>query len=95
MLKGRVIGRFWSTKRVATLPQGALLNVELENSACIVAFDPLGCGVGEEVLITTGSVAASYFDKVKAPVDALIIGSIDQPTTPATAERGAAKRRKT
>ena len=70
------------------------MNVELENGACIVAFDPLGCGVGEEVLITTGSVAASYFDKVKAPVDALIIGSIDQPTTPAAAEKGAAKRRK-
>lgn len=79
MVKGRVIGRLWSTKRVGTLPQGALLDVELENGSRIVAFDPLGCGDGEEVLITQGSVAAAYFEKVKAPVDALIIGSIDQP----------------
>ena len=30
------------------------------------------------MLITQGSVAAAYFDKIKAPVDALIIGSIDE-----------------
>ena len=78
MVKGRVIGRLWSTKRIGTLPQGALLEVELENGSHVIAFDPLGCGDGEEVLITQGSVAAGYFDKVKAPVDALIIGSIDE-----------------
>ncbi len=80
MLKGKVIGRFWSTRRIATLPQGALLNVELENGSKLVAFDPLGCGDGEDVLITTGSVAAGYFEKIKAPIDALIIGSIDPET---------------
>ena len=29
-------------------------------------------------LITTGSVTASYFTTAKAPIDALIIGSIDE-----------------
>ena len=33
MITGRVKGRYWSTKRVTTLPQGALLDVELENGA--------------------------------------------------------------
>jgi len=78
MIKGKVIGRLWSTKRVATLPQGALLEVELDGGSRIIAFDPLGCGEGEEVLITQGSVAAGYFEGIKAPVDALIIGSIDE-----------------
>jgi ethanolamine utilization protein EutN len=78
MIKARVIGRLWATKRVATLPQGALLEVELENGTHLIALDPLGCGEGEEVLITQGSVAAAYFDKIRAPVDALIIGSIDE-----------------
>lgn len=81
MVKGRVIGRFWSTKRLATLPQGALLEVELENGSKLIAFDPLGCGEGEAVLVTQGSVAAAWFDGGKAPVDALIIGSLDEPTT--------------
>jgi len=77
MVRGRVTGRLWATKRIDTLPQGALLNVELENGAQIIALDPLGCGDGEDVLITQGSVAAGYFDNIKAPIDALIIGSID------------------
>jgi ethanolamine utilization protein EutN len=77
MVKGRIVGRLWSTKRVATLPQGGLLEVELENGSRLIALDPLGCAEGEEVLVTQGSVAAAYFDKVRAPVDALIIGSVD------------------
>ncbi|GAB5467815.1 MAG: EutN/CcmL family microcompartment protein [Rhodospirillales bacterium] len=78
MIKGRVVGRVWSTKRLASLPQGALLEVELENGAHLVAFDPLGCGAGETVLLTQGSVAAAHFEGIKAPVDALIIGAIDE-----------------
>jgi len=78
MITGRVKGRYWSTKRVATLPQGALLDVELENGTHLVAFDPLGCGEGELVLIIQGSVAASYFENTRATVDALIVGSLDE-----------------
>ena len=77
MIKGRIIGRVWSTKRVNSLPQGALLEVETEGGTRVIAFDPLGCGDDEEVLITQGSVAAGFFEGVRAPVDALIIGSID------------------
>ena len=73
-----MIGRVWSTKRLQALPQGALLEVEIESGARLIAFDPLGCGEGEEVLVTQGSVAAGWFEGVKAPVDALIIGSIDE-----------------
>jgi ethanolamine utilization protein EutN len=77
MVRGRVIGRLWATKRVGTLPQGGLLEIEINSGTRLVAFDPLGCAEGEEVLVTQGSVAAGYFDKQRAPVDALIIGSID------------------
>lgn len=80
MIRGRVIGRVWSTKRVDSLPQGALIEVEVQGGARLIAFDPLGCGDGEEVLVTQGSVAAGYFEGVKAPVDALILGSIDERT---------------
>ena len=78
MIKGKVIGRVWSTKKIELLPQGALLEVEVEGGGKVVAFDPLGCGEGEEVLITQGYVAAGYFEGIKAPVDALIVGSIDE-----------------
>ena len=78
MIRGRVTGRVWSTKRIETMPGGALLEVSLEGGGSVIALDPLGCAVGEAVLITQGSVAAAYFTKIKAPIDALIIGSIDE-----------------
>jgi ethanolamine utilization protein EutN len=78
MVRGRVIGRVWATKRIDSLPQGGLLEIELNSGARLVAFDPLGCAEGEDVLVTQGSVAAGFFDKQRAPVDALIIGSIDE-----------------
>jgi len=78
MIRGRVTGQVWATKRVGTIPNGALLEIELDTGSTIIALDTLGCGPGEAVLVTTGSVAAAYFTNVKAPVDALIIGSIDE-----------------
>lgn len=78
MIRGRVSGRIWSSKHVETLPTGALLEVTLDEGGRLIALDPLGCADGEAVLITQGSVAAGYFTKTKAPVDALIIGSIDE-----------------
>jgi ethanolamine utilization protein EutN len=78
MIQGRVIGKIWSSRRVDSLPAGALLEVETEGGAKLIAFDPLGCNTGEAVLVTQGSVAAGYFKGKAAPVDALIIGSIDE-----------------
>lgn len=81
MIQGRVIGKVWSTRRVTSLPSGALLEVETEGGGKLIAFDPLGCNTGESVLVTQGSVAAGYFTGKTVPVDALIIGSIDEDKT--------------
>lgn len=78
MISGRVIGRIWATKRIEQLPQGALLEVETDSGSRLIAFDPLGCGDGERVLVSQGSTAAGYFENIQAQVDALIIGSIDE-----------------
>ena len=78
MIQGRVTGRIWSSKHIETLPGGALLQVTLADGSTLIALDPLGCAEGEAVLITQGSVAAGYFTRHRAPIDALIIGSIDE-----------------
>jgi ethanolamine utilization protein EutN len=80
MLTATVIGSVWATRRVAGLPSGAFLEVEAEGSGQrLIAFDVLGSGVGERVLIAQCSVAAAFFPGQPPPVDALIIGSIDPP----------------
>jgi ethanolamine utilization protein EutN len=79
MLKATVVGSVWSTKRVEGLPSGAFLEVEVEgDGARLVAFDVLGSGLGERVLVATGSVAAAHFPSPHPPLDALVIGSIDE-----------------
>ncbi|ABM56446.1 EutN/CcmL family microcompartment protein [Verminephrobacter eiseniae] len=78
MIRARVNGKLWSTRHLDSLPVGALLEVETESGAKLIAFDPLGCAEGESVLVTQGSVAAAYFPNRPVPIDALIIGSIDE-----------------
>lgn len=78
MIKGRVSGKVWSSRRIGSVPSGPLLEVKTEKGDTLIAYDPLGCAPGEQVLITQGSVAAGYFTDRSAPIDALIIGSIDE-----------------
>ena len=80
MLTATVVGNVWSTRRLAEIPNGAFLEVEAEGTGTrLVAFDVLGSGVGERVLVAQGSVAAAWFPGKAPPIDALIIGSIDEP----------------
>jgi ethanolamine utilization protein EutN len=78
MLRATVTGSVWMTRRVDSLPSGALLEVKTDDGATLVAFDVLGSGQGERVLVATGSVASSYFSPEHPPLDALIIGSLDE-----------------
>ena len=78
MISATVTGNVWSTRRIDGIPSGAFLEVEIDGGGSrMIAFDVLGTGIGERVLITQGSVAANWFTGTPPPVDALIIGSID------------------
>jgi ethanolamine utilization protein EutN len=84
MLRATVTGAVWATRRLDKLPNGAFLEVEVEGGGRLVALDVLGSGVGERVLVATGSVASAWFAD-HPPIDALIIGSIDEPAGGAAA----------
>lgn len=81
MISATVTGNVWSTRRIEGIPAGAFLEVEIDGTGSkLIAFDVLGSGVGERVLVAQGSVASSWFTGTPPPVDALIIGSIDAGT---------------
>lgn len=81
MIRGTVTGTVWASRRLKEIPHGAFLEVRAAGSSTtVVAFDVLGSGIGEEVLVVQGSVASAWFGDSHPPVDALIIGSVD-PTT--------------
>ena len=78
MIRATVTGTVWASRRLKEIPHGAFLEVRAPDSgASFVAFDVLGSGVGEEVLVVQGSVASAWFGESHPPVDALIIGSVD------------------
>ncbi len=79
MLRATVTGAVWATRRIEKIPNGAFLEVEVDGGTRMVAFDVLGSGIGERVLVATGSVASGWFGEDHPPIDALIIGSIDDP----------------
>jgi ethanolamine utilization protein EutN len=88
MIAAVVTGNIWSTRHIHGLPNGAFLEVEVpETGVRLIAFDVLGSGIGEHVLVAQGSVAAGWFTGPPPPVDALVIGSIDdRPVEPTTTE---------
>ncbi|WP_430335014.1 EutN/CcmL family microcompartment protein [Rhodococcus sp. ACT016] len=77
MILATVTGNVWATRRVEGLPHGAFLEVEADSGARLIAFDVLGSGLGEKVLVAQGSVASAWLPGAAPPVDALIIGSVD------------------
>ena len=92
MLKATVTGSVWATRRVEAIPRGAFLEVQTEDGAKLIAFDVLGSGIGERVLIATGSVASGWFAPEHPPIDALIIGSLDPELESSPARAGGATR---
>ena len=92
MKTGTVIGKVLATKRLDELPGGALLEIEMEEDGeRLIAYDSLGAGDGERVLVTQGSVAKGWFKDSKAVVDALVIGILDMPRAPAPRAKGRAR----
>ena len=67
MLRATVTGAVWATRRIEKIPNGAFLEVEVEGGTRMVAFDVLGSGIGERVLVATGSVASGWFGEDHPP----------------------------
>lgn len=87
MIRAKVIGPVWATKRAEHFPAGALLEIqELSTDRRIIALDQLGAGPGETVLVTMGSGVSRHLAG-RAPVDALVVGVIDE-LSPTIAEPG-------
>lgn len=79
MKLGKVIGNVVSSKKVDELMGMKLLTVELLHSTkkdVVIAVDKVGAGIGDVVIVTQGSACSYAFDKQK-PIDACIVGIVD------------------
>ena len=71
---GKVTGSVWATRKADCLQGQTFLVVEVDCGP-IVAADRVGAGVGDAVLLATGTVASRYC--MDAPVDAAVVAILD------------------
>lgn len=83
MQMGIVVGRVTATRKDDNLVGTKLLithPIDLEGKMKgdpIITVDTVGAGVGEKVIYVTGSMASRALENKKAPIDAVIVGIID------------------
>ena len=82
MLKGIIRGNIVSPRKKDALVGSKFMEVQLEEHGSltdkyIIAIDSVGAGIGERVLITTGSSARLALLNTNAPTDAVIVGIVD------------------
>lgn len=82
MVIGKVVGSVVSTRKNTNLIGNKFLVIEpVEDMGInnkIVAIDNVGAGIGEIVLVATGSAARIGCGQSDAPVDAAIVGIVDE-----------------
>ena len=82
MIICKVVGHVWATKKEERL-NGLKLMVVQEDSPdkkrrdIFVAADTVGAGIGEQVLVVSGSTARKAFGREDVPADMAIVGIID------------------
>ena len=83
MIIGKVVGSLFSTRKSEKLVGNKFMIVEpvesMRNTGSrLVAIDIIGAGIGEYVLVAQGSAARVGCDMADAPIDAAIVGIIDE-----------------
>ena len=83
MIIGKVVGSLFSTRKSDKLVGNKFMIVEpvesMRNTGSrLVAIDIIGAGIGEYVLVAQGSAARIGCDMADAPIDAAIVGIIDE-----------------
>ncbi|MBP3673262.1 MAG: carbon dioxide concentrating mechanism protein CcmL [Oscillospiraceae bacterium] len=71
---GTVIGSVWATRKAGCLAGQTFLVVDTGRED-LVAADQVGAGVGDKVLLATGTVASRYC--MDAPIDAAVVAILD------------------
>ena len=82
MITAKLIDNIWATRKSELLNGYKLMVVEVIGGADagkrLVAVDLISAGIGDRVLVTLGSSARKMFEDDNIPVDAAIIGIIDE-----------------
>ncbi|EOH85294.1 EutN/CcmL family microcompartment protein [Enterococcus asini] len=82
MVTARLIDNIWATRKAEKLNGMKLMIAEIvggsRDGERMIVCDVIGAGIGDRVIITTGSAARRMLEDDAIPVDAAVIGIIDE-----------------
>ena len=84
MILGKVVGTVWATRKdeeLVGMKFQIVKHVDLDyklKDAFVVAVDTVQAGVGDVVLVTSGSSARQTAQTKNKPVDAVIVAVVDK-----------------
>lgn len=81
MLTARLIDNIWATRKADSLSGFKLMLAEVIGGKCegerMVVVDTISAGIGDRVIICQGSSARRMLGNDQLPVDAVVVGIID------------------
>lgn len=82
MLTAKLVDHIWATKKAENMSGFKLMMAEVLGGTLegqrLVVVDVIGAGIGDRVLVTTGSSARRMLGDDNLPVDAAVVGIIDE-----------------
>lgn len=85
MVTARLIDNIWATRKAEALSGCKLMLAEMIGGTRagerLVVVDMIGAGIGDRVLVATGSSARRMMENDESPVDAVVTGIIDEDCT--------------
>lgn len=88
MIVAKVVGNIWATRKEDSLQGMKLMIVQAidavtnEPKTSFVAVDQVGAGIGDMVIVSTGSSARLAKLGRHSPIDAIIVGIVDEMDVP-------------
>ena len=83
MITARLTDHIWSTRKAESLNGLKLMQAEISGGGTdtgkkIIVVDIISAGIGDRVVVTTGSSARRMLGDDNMPVDAVVVGIIDE-----------------
>ena len=85
MILGRVVGEVWATRKHTALEGKKLLVIQpyfwyapAHEVGHLVAVDPVGAGIGEDVVVCMGDPARRSLGTTSMPIEAAVAAIVDR-----------------
>ncbi len=82
MLTAKLIDNVWATRKAESLNGFKFMLAEViggtDEGKRLIVIDNISAGIGDRVIVTTGSSARRMLGDDNIPVDAVVVGIIDE-----------------